>query len=148
MDLLIQKSTLADLDAVLSLYPHLFSSDDPSPPRKELEDIWVEFTSNPAMTCLVAKLDGKPIGTCCLLIVPNLTRGGRPYSLIENVVVHTEYQKIGVGRKLMNEAMRLAKESNCYKIMLLSGFDNKNLPFYEKLGFDRNRKVGFEISLR
>jgi ribosomal protein S18 acetylase RimI-like enzyme len=80
--------------------------------------------------------------------VPNLTRGGRPYSLIENVVVHTEYQKRGVGRTLMNEAMKIAKESNCYKIMLLSGSDNKNHAFYEKLGFDRNRKVVFEVSFR
>lgn len=100
------------------------------------------------MTCLLATSEDRSIGTCSLIIEPNLTRGGRPYDLIENVLVHTDFQKMGVGRALMDEAMKLAKESNCYKIMLLSGADNKNHAFYEKLGFDRNRKVGFEMSFR
>lgn len=148
MNTLIQKAGLEDLDAILSLYSHLHSSDDPSPPKAKLEIIWKEFLSNPAMACLLATVAGNPVGTCSMLIVPNLTRGGRPYSLIENVVVHTAFQKKGIGKTLMDEAIKVAKESNCYSIMLLSGADNKNHAFYEKLGFDRNRKVGFEISFR
>jgi ribosomal protein S18 acetylase RimI-like enzyme len=148
MNFIIRKSAFDDLDRVLGLYPHLFSSDDPSPQRKQLEDTWLKFVSNPAMTCLLVLSDEKPIGSCCLMIVPNLTRGGRSYALIENVVVHDEYRKRGVGRAVTEEAIRQAKESNCYKIMLLSGADNKHHAFYERLGFDRNRKVGFEMSLR
>jgi len=148
MNLVIGKSNLEDLEEVLNLYPHLFLIDDPAPSREKLKEIWHMFISNSAMSCLLAKLDGKAVASCCLVIVPNLTRGGRSYALIENVVVHSEYQKMGIGRKLMEKAIELAKESNCYKIMLLSGVDNKNHAFYEKLGFDRNRKVGFEMSMR
>ncbi len=144
----IRPSELSDLDAILSLYPHLFSTDDKSPPLSELEETWKKFIRNPAMTCLLAECDGKALGTCSLIIVPNLTRGGRSYALVENVVVHTEYQKKGIGRQLIESAIEIAKESNCYKIMLLSGKDNKNHAFYEKLGFDRNRKVGFELNMR
>jgi GNAT superfamily N-acetyltransferase len=148
MNFIIRKSAFDDLDRVLGLYPHLFSSDAPPPQRKQLEDTWLKFVSNPAMTCLLVLSNEKPIGSCCLMIVPNLTRGGRSYALIENVVVHAEYRKRGVGRMVIEEAIRQAKEANCYKIMLLSGVDNKYHAFYEKLGFDRNRKVGFEMSLR
>ena len=148
MKVTIRPSEFSDLNAVLGLYPHLFSMDDTPPPLIELEETWRKFIKNPAMTCLLAESDGKPLGTCSLIIVPNLTRGGRSYALIENVVVHTEYQKKGIGRQLIESAIELAKKSNCYKIMLLSGHDNKNHAFYEKLGFDRNRKVGFELNMR
>ena len=56
-----------------------------------------------------------------MIIVPNLTRGGRPYALVENVVVHSQYQKMGVGRQMVTHAIAKAREANCYKVMLLSG---------------------------
>jgi GNAT superfamily N-acetyltransferase len=147
LDVIVRKSQTDDLDSILGLYPHLLLDDLPAPSLLESKTIWQEILANPIMSCLIAELNGTPVGTCCVLIVPNLTRGGRPYSLIENVVVHTEYQNKGIGRALIEEAIRLAKAANCYKIMLLSGVDNKNHGFYERLGFSRYSKVGFEIRM-
>jgi GNAT superfamily N-acetyltransferase len=147
MTVQIRRATTSDLVPVLELYKHLLSHDDPAPELEELEQIWISFLSNSAMTSLVAEVESKAIGTCTLIIVPNLTRGGRPYALIENVVVHSDYQKKGVGRQMIEHAIEMARQANCYKIMLLSGSDNKNHVFYERLGFDRHRKIAFELRI-
>lgn len=147
MDVEIRLATIDDVSSLLTLYKHLLSHDEPSPEMVTLKQTWDGFVRNPAMRCLLAEIQSIPIATCCLIIVPNLTRGGRPYALIENVVVHTQYQKMGVGRRLLEYAISIAREAHCYKVMLLSGVDNKNHGFYERLGFDRHKKVGFELRL-
>lgn len=148
MHISLREAQECDMDAVYSLYPHLLSEDDPSPGREKLLESWNRLISNPAMTCFIAEVDKKIVGTCCLIIVPNLTRGARPYALIETVVVHTEFQGRGIGRKMIEHAIEKARNARCYKIMLLSGVENKNHGFYERLGFDRNIKVGFELRMR
>jgi ribosomal protein S18 acetylase RimI-like enzyme len=148
MDISIRKAEVEDMEAVRSLYPHLLSEDDPAPEPSVLQKIWEKFISNPAMTCFLVEVESQPVGTVCMIIVPNLTRGGRPYAFIENVVVHSEFQKRGIGRKMMEHAIRVAREAECYKIFLLTGVDNENQGFYEHLGFRRDLKVGFELRMR
>ena len=121
MNVHLRPATTNDVSALLELYRHLFSHDVPSPPVEQLTATWELFVTNPAMTCLIAEVGSTPVGTCCLIIVPNLTRGGRPYALVENVVVHSQYQKMGVGRQMVTHAIAKAREANCYKVMLLSG---------------------------
>jgi GNAT superfamily N-acetyltransferase len=79
-----------------------------------------------------------------LIVIPNLTRGARPYGLIENVVTHPEYRKQGIGSNLLRYALRLAWEKQCYKVMLLTGRkQEETLRFYESVGFQRGIKTGF-----
>jgi GNAT superfamily N-acetyltransferase len=40
--------------------------------------------------------------------VPNLTRGGSPYALIENVVTHHDFRKRGFGKQILNFALAAA----------------------------------------
>ena len=84
------------------------------------------------------------MSTCTLILVPNLTRGGRPYGLIENVVTHPDYRRRGLGTSVLKRALQAAWERNCYKVMLLTGSKNEaTLRFYEKAGFARGVKTGF-----
>jgi ribosomal protein S18 acetylase RimI-like enzyme len=148
MNISIRKAEAKDMEVVRALYTHLLSEDDPAPETGVLQKTWERFISNPAMTCFLVEVGAQPVGTLCMIIVPNLTRGGRPYAFIENVVVHTEFQKRGIGRKMIEYAMHVAREAQCYKIMLLTGVDNKNQGFYERLGFSRDLKVGFELRIK
>ena len=42
----------------------------------------------PGYHILAAVEGGEVLSSCTLLIVPNLTHGGRPYGVVENVVTH------------------------------------------------------------
>lgn len=93
---------------------------------------------------MVAEADDRLISTCVLVIVPNLTRGARPYGLIENVVTHPSYRGRGIGTRLLQHALDSAWRRNCYKVMLLTGSRREEtLRFYELAGFQRNVKTGF-----
>lgn len=62
-----------------------------------------------------------PAGTVDVVVVPNLTRGARPYAVIENVVVAERFRRRGIGRALMDAAVEHARASGCYKLQLISG---------------------------
>jgi GNAT superfamily N-acetyltransferase len=83
--------------------------------------------------------------TCLLLIVPNLTRGGRPFAVVENVVTLAEHRRKGLGMALMKAAQDRAWAANCYKIMIATGRKDEGvLRFYEEAGFKRGGKTFFE----
>ena len=96
----------------------------------------------------IAKENGKIISSCYICIIPNLTRGGKSIGFIENVITDIKYRGMGIGKNIMKNAIKYAKEQNCYKILLQSG--NKRTDahgFYESIGFDGESKRAFEIRL-
>jgi GNAT superfamily N-acetyltransferase len=80
---------------------------------------------------------GVVLGTAVLVIVPNLSHQGRPYALVENVVVDETQRGAGYGELLLRHAMAEASRAGCYKLALTS---NKQRPdahrFHRRLGFE------------
>ena len=135
---------LPDLDALLGLYRHLHTEDDPLPDRSTVEQIWNDLCASPLHLYLGVESAGELVSTCAATIVPNLTRGARPYAVIENVVTHPDYRRRGLGAAVVTEALRRCWAVGCYKVMLLSGREREDVhAFYEKLGFDKHAKQGF-----
>ncbi len=57
------------------------------------------------MTVLIGFADGRAAATVTLIVVPNLTRKGAPYALIENVVTHADHRKRGYAGALIRRAI-------------------------------------------
>ena len=94
---------------------------------------------NPWLHYFVAEVDDQLVSSCTLTIIPNLTHGARPYGLIENVVTHAGYRRQGLGQAVLQHALGVAWEANCYEVMLLTGAKQPEvLRFYEAAGFKRN----------
>ena len=143
MPVTIREVTEAELPALLHLYTHLHPG-DPALPLDAAAEIWVLLVQDPNQHFLGAYWNGSLVSTCTLIVVPNLTRGGRPYALIENVVTHPDYQRQGLGKAVLRHALAAAWKQNCYKVMLLTGSNNEEtLRFYEGAGFQRGDKTGF-----
>jgi GNAT superfamily N-acetyltransferase len=90
---------------------------------------------------IVAEDEGQVLATCVLAIIPNLTRGAQPFGLIENVVTASALRGQGIGHTLLQAALAFAWQERCYKVMLLTGRPEA-VPFYERVGFQKNIKIG------
>ena len=144
----IRHATKDDLDGLLDLYAHLSPNDAPLPPRPQVVELWDEILTNPMLTYFFAEHAGQLIASCNLTIVPNLTRGARPYGVIENVITHPDFRRRGVAKAVLDRAIETAKQANCYKVMLMSGISRKGAhALYEKVGFSKDTKVGFDLRL-
>lgn len=65
-------------------------------------------------------MDGGLVASCTLTLTPNLTRGCRPYGVIENVVTDVGFRKRGFAKAVLEKALAFCWSSNCYKVMLMA----------------------------
>lgn len=140
----VRRIAPSELNSLLDLYQHLHKDDDPLPRTSEVEAIWQELQSNPRYRYFGVYVADKLICSCTITVVPNLTRGCKPYGLIENVVTHAEHRNRGYGKAALAEALSFAWSQGCYKVMLMTGRkDEATFKFYESAGFNRHDKQAF-----
>jgi ribosomal protein S18 acetylase RimI-like enzyme len=131
----IRPASQADVPVLLDLYAELHPA-DPRPAAPAALDVWRAIEAQAGRTILVAQAAEIVVGTVDCAVLPNLTRGARPFMLVENVVVSAEYRRAGVGSALLEAAMRLARQADCYKVQLLSRAERHAAhTFYESQGF-------------
>ncbi len=132
-----------DLSGLLKLYMHLH--DNPFPELdSRVQGVWESILNDKNHHIIVAEEDGMIVSTCICLIVPNLTRGQRPFALVENVVTHPDFRGKGLATACLNFAKDIALSENCTRLMLMTGSNEKStLDMYEKAGYDPNDKKAF-----
>lgn len=141
--MLIREAIKDDLTGLLELYTQLHENPMPEEDEKLLS-LWDTILSNPGHHVILGIEEGKIISSCVITVIPNLTRGQRPYALIENVITHEAYRNRGYATMLLAYARDLAVRENCYKIMLLTGSKKEStLNFYRKAGYNCEDKTGF-----
>ena len=89
---------------------------------------------------IVAMEEGNVLGYASIHYIKKITRKS---GIIEDVVVEENQRGKGIGKLLVKNLIEKAKKNNCDKIILSSS--EKNLKFYEKLGFQKNE---FEMIMR
>jgi ribosomal protein S18 acetylase RimI-like enzyme len=142
----VRQATKDDLDGLLDLYAHLNPNDAPLPPRPQVVELWREIIDNPMLTYIFAEHAGKLVASCNLTIVPNLTRGARPFGVIENVITHPDFRRRGLAKRVLDEAIETAEQAGCYKVMLMSSTSRTEAHgLYEKVGFSMDTKLGFDL---
>ncbi len=86
---------------------------------------------------IVAEENGEIVSSCVCVIIPNPTHNQQPYAFIENVITDEKFRKRGLAKEI-------AIKENCYKMMLLTGFEKKStLDFYRKAGYNSDDKTAF-----
>lgn len=135
------KST--ELNELLELY--LYLHEDSVPELNEyLRKTWETIMNDKNHHIIVKEVDDKIIASCVCVIIPNLTRGIRPYAFVENVVTNGSYRGKGYATECLNYAMEVAKQEGCYKMMLLTGSKQEStLRFYENAGYNSADKTAF-----
>ena len=141
----IREAVRGDLEAILGLYAEL--DEGQSLGLRDAERVFERIRSYPDYTIYVAELAGEIVGAFELLIMDNLAHLGAPSGVIEDVVVGSQWRRQGIGRGMVQHALRLCRRAGCYKLALSSNLERKSAhEFYESLGFQRHG-YSFLISL-
>jgi GNAT superfamily N-acetyltransferase len=125
VELLFQLSQLGEIP---EREPHLATA-------AELEALR-SIASDPHSSLLGLEIDNRVAATLTLYILPNLSHGGRPFAIVESVVVDEGQRRSGCGQILMQEAEARARAAGCYKIALTSNRKRTDAHrFYARLGY-------------
>lgn len=140
---MIREADKNDLKEILQLYLCLHETSIPED-SAQLRETWDTIIGDENHHLIICEVDGKIVASCVCVIIPNLTRNVRPYAFIENVVTHKDYRKKGYATACLNRAKQIARETNCYKMMLLTGSKEKDtLNFYKNAGYNSSDKTAF-----
>ena len=133
----------SELSELIELYLHLHETSFPQM-TEHLKSSWKTIVNDKNYHIIVKISDSKIVASCVCLIIPNLTRGVRPYALIENVVTHSKHRGRGYATECLDFAKEIAKRENCYKMMLLtSSKEDSVLNFYKNAGCNCDNKTAF-----
>ena len=134
-----REATQADLPDILRLLAQPAMDDGKVLPLAEAERLFERMARYPDYRMIVALRDGRIVGSFALLIMDKLGHRGAPSGVIEDVVVDPQCQGQGIGRAMMQHALRLCGEKGCYKVALSSNLARERAhAFYESLGFERH----------
>ena len=110
----------------------LQSISDYRPDEKDYDQIWDGFQSQTNYFGLVAldeKVDVVGYGS---IFIERKIRGGK-MGHIEDIAIHPDFRKKGIGKLLINALYQIAQKEKCYKVSLVC--KDHNLSFYQKCDF-------------
>src|SRR4026207_1412818 len=112
-NVVIEPATEADLDELSELLVDLFAHESDFRPNKEkqLRGLRLIFDQPDRGRVFVLRRDGAIVGMINLLFTISTAEGGFVV-VLEDLVIHKEYQGKGYGRKLLQHAIDFAKQKN------------------------------------
>lgn len=112
------------------------------------QSAFTEIESDPNNQILVAVQKNRVIGVLQLTFIQCLTFQGGRRAQIEGGRTHRDFRGVGVGKALIEYAIRLSKEKGCHLVQLTSNQQRtRAIDFYKKLGFSPTH-IGFKIDIR
>ena len=140
---MVREARREDLKSILELYLHLHEKEIPQE-GELLQKTWEQIMGDGNHHLIVKEIDGRIVSSCVCVVIPNLTRGVRPYGFVENVVTHSAHWGKGYASECLSFARKIAEAEGCYKLMLLTGAkEEKTLNFYRRAGYNSADKTAF-----
>lgn len=140
---MVREAGRGDLQEILELYLCLHETSVPEY-SEHLAAVWEQIMSDENHHLIVNEVDGIIVSSCVCVIIPNLTRNVCPYAFVENVVTHSDHRGRGYATQCLDYAKAVAKQQDCYKMMLLTGSkEQKTLDFYTRAGYNCTDKTAF-----
>jgi len=139
-NMLVRPASGKDIPVLLGL---LYDLGRPKPQEDSDVEIFrklvTKYVKDPDKKILVVELDDmKIVGMVSVMFLPRLNHSTLEMYIPELVVLE-KYQNHGIGKKLINSCMTLAKEKKCHRIRLESGNQRKDShQFYKHLGFQQS----------
>jgi GNAT superfamily N-acetyltransferase len=146
-NVLIEPATEADLDELSEMLGELFAQESDFRPDKEkqLRGLRLIFEQPSRGRVFVLRRDGAIVGMINLLFTISTAEGGFVI-LLEDLVVHKEFQSHGYGSKLLQHAIDFAKQKNFLRITLLTDRpENLAQEFFRRHGFHESSMIPMRL---
>jgi GNAT superfamily N-acetyltransferase len=143
----IEPATEADLDELSGMLGDLFAQESDFRPdkQKQLRGLRLIFEQPSRGRVFVLRREGAIVGMINLLFTISTAEGGFAI-LLEDLVIHKEYQGQGYGSKLLNYAIDFAKQKNFLRITLLTDRpENVAQAFFRKHGFVESSMIPMRL---
>ncbi len=143
----IEPATEADLDELSDMLGGLFAQESDFRPDKDkqLRGLRLIFEQPSRGRVFVLRRDGVIVGMINLLFTISTAEGGFVI-LLEDLVVHKEFQGKGYGSKLLNHAIEFAKQKNFLRVTLLTDRpENMAQEFFRKHGFVESSMIPMRL---
>ena len=135
-----------DEQKIVGIYNSAFGSDFPFFYRTEESWLW-RYVNRPLFepnSILIAEEDGKAVASVVMTYANLMIEGvPRSFALVDDVATLPEYRNKGYATALMERAVEIAEEKQCYAIHLVADPDGPASRIYEKIGFSTITKLDF-----
>jgi GNAT superfamily N-acetyltransferase len=145
----IDQATAADIPALSELLSILFAQEAEFAPDSVAQAAGLALIiGNPeAGVVLAARTGGVIVGMVNLLFTVSTALGSR-VALLEDMVVLPQMRGAGIGSRLLEQAISLARVRSCKRITLLTDRVNDSAQrFYAKHGFVASSMLPMRLSL-
>ena len=146
-NVIIEPATEADLDELSEMLGDLFTQEGDFRPDKEkqLRGLRLIFEQPSRGRVFVLRRDGAIVGMINLLFTISTAEGGFVI-VLEDLVVHKEYQGKGYGSKLLQHAIDFAKQKNFLRVTLLTDRpENLAQEFFRRHGFVESSMIPMRL---
>src|SRR6266851_1421114 len=143
----IEPATEADLDELSQMLGELFAQESDFRPDKErqLSGLRLIFEQPSRGRVFVLRRDGAIVGMINLLFTISTAEGGFVV-LLEDLVVHQQFQGHGSGSKLLNHVIEFARQKNFLRITLLTDRpENQAQEFFRRHGFHESSMIPMRL---
>ena len=144
---MIEPATEADLDELSQLLGELFAQESDFRPDKDkqLRGLRLIFEQPSRGRVFVLRRDGVIVGMMNLLFTISTAEGGFVI-LLEDLVIHKQYQGQGYGGRLLKHAIDFAKKKNFLRITLLTDRpENVAQEFFRHHGFVESSMIPMRL---
>lgn len=144
-------ATRQDLDAIVAL----LADDELGKTRERFETplpdcyetAFQAIQRDPNSRLLIADDDGTVAGCLQITMIPNISHQGGWRALIEGVRIAADQRGSGLGRKMFEHAIGLARDKGCRMVQLTTDKARPDaFAFYENLGF-KHSHAGMKLPL-
>jgi GNAT superfamily N-acetyltransferase len=144
---IIEPATEADLDELSEMLGELFTQESDFRPDKEkqLRGLRLIFEQPSRGRVFVLRREGAIVGMINLLFTISTAEGGFVI-VLEDLVVHKQYQGKGYGSKLLQHAIDFAKQKNFLRVTLLTDRpENLAQEFFRRHGFVESSMIPMRL---
>lgn len=140
--MIIRKMRIEDVPQLAMLYSQFWNENSCV---EKMQKQFKKLQQKDTHILLSAVEENHLIGSIMGIVCEELYGECKPFLVIENMIVDKNIRKKGIGKALISELEKLAKERDCTQIILVTERDRLDAcSFYESAGFHPTANKGYK----